>query len=93
MINSVVIVSGVQQSDSFIHIHVSILFQILFPFSLLYNIEQSSLCYTVGPCWLSILRIAVWGFPGDPVVKNPPANAGDTGSSPGQGRSHMPQSS
>ena len=27
-----------------------------------------------------------------PVVKNPPANAGDTGSSPGPGRSHMPWS-
>ena len=53
------IVSGVQQSDSVIHIHVSILFQILFPFRLLHNIEQSSLCYTVGPCWLSILNIAV----------------------------------
>ena len=26
------------------------------------------------------------------VVKNPPANAGDTGSSPGPGRSHMPRS-
>ena len=32
------------------------------------------------------------GFPGGSVVKNPPANAGDTGSSPGQGRSHMPRS-
>ena len=32
------------------------------------------------------------GFPGGAVVKNPPANAGDTGSSPGPGRSHMPQS-
>ena len=32
------------------------------------------------------------GFPGGPVVKNPPANAGDTGSSPGPGRSYMPQS-
>ena len=29
------------------------------------------------------------GFPGVPVVKNPPANAGDTGSIPGAGRSHM----
>ena len=27
------------------------------------------------------------GFPGDSVVKNPPANAGDTGSIPGLGRS------
>ena len=26
------------------------------------------------------------------MVKNPPANAGDTGSIPGLGRSHMPQS-
>ena len=59
MINNVVLVSGVQQSDSVIHIHVSFLFQVLFPFRLLQNIEQSSLCYTVGPCWLSILNIAV----------------------------------
>ena len=31
-------------------------------------------------------------FPGGAVVKNPPANAGDTGLSPGPGRSHMPRS-
>ena len=30
-------------------------------------------------------------FPGGTVVKNPPANAGNMGSSPGPGRSHMPQ--
>ena len=30
-----------------------------------------------------------WDFPGGAVVKNPPVNAGDTGSSPGLGRSHM----
>ena len=29
------------------------------------------------------------GFPRGAVVKNLPANAGDTGSSPGPGRSHM----
>ena len=29
------------------------------------------------------------GFTGGAVVKNPPANAGDTGLSPGPGRSHM----
>ena len=33
------------------------------------------------------------GFPGGAVVKNPAANAGDTGLSPGPGRSHMPWSS
>ena len=31
-------------------------------------------------------------FPGGAAVKNPPANAGDTGSIPGPGRSHMPWS-
>ena len=31
-------------------------------------------------------------FPGGAVVGNPPANAGDTGSCPGPGRSHMPRS-
>ena len=30
-------------------------------------------------------------FPGSAVVKNPPANAEDTGSSPGPGISHLPQ--
>ena len=34
-------------------------FQILFPYRLLQNIEYSSVCYTIGPCWLSILFIAV----------------------------------
>ncbi|KAJ8796977.1 hypothetical protein J1605_001787 [Eschrichtius robustus] len=37
-------------------------------------------------------RQRVRDFPGGAVVKNPPANAGDTGSSPGPGRSHMPRS-
>ena len=32
------------------------------------------------------------GFPGGTVVKNLPANAGETGLSPGPGRSHMPWS-
>ena len=30
------------------------------------------------------------GFPGGPVVKNPPANAGNTGSIPDPVGSHMP---
>ena len=32
------------------------------------------------------------GFPGGAVVENLPANAGDAGSSPGLGRSHVPRS-
>ena len=35
-------------------------------------------------------KIKSWGFPGDSVVKNLPANAEDMGSIPDPGRSHMP---
>ena len=38
------------------------------------------------------LKVEVSGFPGGAVVENLPTNAGDTGSSPGLGRSHMPWS-
>ena len=59
MIYNIVLVSGVQQSDSVTHIFtyicVDILFQILFPYKLLQNIEYSSLYNTVGLCWLPIL--------------------------------------
>ena len=49
--------------------------------------------------WLESIKILIskiwWGrggagcCPGGSVVKNPPANTGDTGSIPGPGRSHM----
>ena len=39
-----------------------------------------------------ILKCPSRGFPGGAVVESLPANAGDTGSSPGLGRSHMPRS-
>ena len=40
----------------------------------------------------SHLKRLFWDFPGGAVVKIHPASAGDTGSSPSPGRSHMPQS-
>ena len=47
--------------------------------------------------WKKILQMEIkrklGGFPGGAVVENLPGNAGDTGSSPGLGRSHMPRSS
>ena len=43
------------------------------------------------PCHSS-LKTRKGGFPGGAVVENLPANAGDTGSSLGLGRSHMPRS-
>ena len=62
VINSVVIVSGGQQRDSAIHLYASILPRSLLPSRLPRTIEQSSLCYTVRPRWLSILNIAALYF-------------------------------
>ena len=42
LIYNIVLISGVQQSDSVIQIYKSISFQILFPYRLLQNIEYSS---------------------------------------------------
>ena len=39
------------------------------------------------------IKDRVMGFPGGAVVESLPADAGDTGSSPGLGGSHMPRSS
>ena len=47
LIYNVVLVSGVQQSGSVMHIHLSVLFQILFPYRLLLSVE-SSLYYIAG---------------------------------------------
>ena len=55
LIYNVVLVSGVQQSDSVIYIY--ILFQVLFHYGLLQEIEQSSLCYTVGPCLSTLYTV------------------------------------
>ena len=69
LIYNIVLVSGVHKSDSAIYTYsfiyniysciynICILSQILLSFRLLQNIEYSSLCYTVGPCWLSFLYI------------------------------------
>ena len=39
-----------------------------------------------------IFKNGAWGCPGSTVVKTPSANAGDVGSIPDPGRSHMPWS-
>ena len=54
-----VLVSGAQQNDSVICAHASIPLQILFPSRSFHNTKQSSLSYTVGPHWLTILIRAV----------------------------------
>ena len=45
----------------------------------------------VYPWCLFLFLKRFQGFPGGAVVESLPASAGDTGSSPGLGRSHMPQ--
>ena len=45
-----------------------------------------------APSLKPFMKQLLSGFPGGAVVKSPPANAGDMGSSPGLGRSHMPRS-
>ena len=41
---------------------------------------------------LSWFKVVSRDFPGGAVIGNPPASAGDMGSGPGPGRSHMPWS-
>ena len=60
--NSIVLALCIQQSDSviYVYVYIYILFQIIFHFKLLQDIEFSSLCYRVYPCCLSILYIVVY---------------------------------
>ena len=40
---------------------------------------------------LELIKTHILGFLGGAVVESPPADAGDAGSCPGPGRSHMPR--
>ena len=62
------------------------------------NSEQSGGCQSLGDGVKrgdvgQVYKLSIRDFPGGAVVKNLPANAGHTGSSPGPGRSHMLRSS
>ena len=61
--------------------------------------EEQRVSYRINPrrntprdILIKLSKIKYRGFPGGAAVENLPANAGDTGSSPGLGRSHMPRS-
>ena len=56
-------------------------------FSLESILAEQRMFHQEGP-WV---RMIGQDFPGGPVVKNPPANAGDKGSNLGLGRFHMPR--
>ena len=78
LIYNVVLVSGIQHSESVIHIHISILFKVIFPYRSLQSTEYSSLCYTVGPYKLSILyRVACICQSQSPNLSLPPPSPGN----------------
>ena len=56
-IHNIVLVSGVQHNDPFIHIY---FFHIPFCYRLLQDIEYSSLCYTGNLCWLLEFHLNTW---------------------------------
>ena len=64
LIYNVVLISGIQQSDSVIHtyiyIYIYLLFQILFHYRLLQDTEYRSLSYRLGPFCLSVLYKVVY---------------------------------
>ena len=80
------------------------LFKYFVDFSIGYSVFfllicRSGLCaLNTSALWvviLILLNLSIFPlleFPGGAVVKNPPANAGDMGSSSGLGRFHMPWS-
>ena len=52
--------------------------------------RERQISYDITHMWnLTFKKDTNGDFPGGTVVKNPPANAGDVGSSPGPGRCHM----
>ena len=59
LIYNVVLVLGVQKSESVMYIHIFALFKILLPCRSSQSIEWSSLCYIVGSYQLPILYLEV----------------------------------
>jgi len=69
----------------------------MFFFFFLYHLITLNLCFQLTGCWRSSQDALnnnhqsfhknqmPWDFPGGPVVKNPPCNAGDMGLIPGWG--------
>ena len=56
------------------------------------EIENINRPITIAEIESLIKNLPTWSFPGGAAVESLPANAGDTGSSPGLGGSHMPRS-
>ena len=66
---------------------------LIHPFGTLATKEASKNKETKNQCSIiTSFKTHIGGLPGGAVVKNPPNNAGNTSSSPGPERSHMPRS-
>ena len=71
LIYNFLLVSSVQKSGSVIHLRIPFLSRVLFPYWLLQNIDQNSLCYTVGPCSLSNIYWCVYVNPSLRIYPSP----------------------
>lgn len=58
LIHNVVLVSAVEPGEPVIHILISTLFQVLFPYTSLQSIEKTSLCYIAGKVTILTLTSA-----------------------------------
>ena len=78
---------GTLRFDYYSHTHLGFFFFYIYIFSWLTD-PSSVYPFIPGssPCF-EVHFTLYWGFPGNAVVKNPPANAGDMGLIPGWGRS------
>ena len=56
------------------------------------RMDKQKWCIHTMEHYSALKRKEILGFPGGAVVENLSANAGDTGSSPGLGGSHVPRS-
>lgn len=67
LIQNIVLISGIQQSESVIYIHISTLFWIIFPYRSLQGIEQSSLYCMLGPYYLFYIQQHAYVNPNLPI--------------------------
>ena len=82
LIDDIVLVSHVQQSDSFVHIYMYLFFIKVFSRLGCYRM-LSSMCCRVGPCQLSTLNMYCVGFSGGSDGEESVCSVEDLGSIPG----------
>ena len=67
LIYDITLISAIQQSDSAIHTHIAVLFQILFPYGLSQTSEQSSL-YSTATRWTVSVHSSSSSWPSPSII-------------------------